>query len=84
MGLWRVVEYERSTAHTIKVWRFENFHEAENFRREREGFYSMIGLDEEHGFTQATPEITKSEIDLFTRIVENPKLLDHIMRSFNL
>ena len=83
MGLWKVFEYEHFTAR-IKVWRFPGFNEAEKFRREREEFYTAIGLDGEHGFSQAQPEISKSEIDLFTRIVENPELLDHVMRCFNL
>jgi hypothetical protein len=46
--------------------------------------YAMFGLDVEHGLSKTLPEISKSEVDLFKKIVENPKLLDHVMRSFNL
>ena len=84
MGLWKVVEYERSTNRTIKVWRFQNFSEADAFRQRREELYVMVGLSSEHGLSKALPEISKSEVDLFRKIVENPKLLDHVMRSFNL
>jgi len=82
LGLWRVFEYEHSTAR-IKVWRFPGFNEAEKFRREREELYVAIGLGTERGFSQAQPEISKSEVDLFMKIVENPELLDHVMRCFN-
>lgn len=84
MGLWKVVEYERSTNRTIKVWRFQNFSEADAFRQRREELYGMIGLSPEHALSQTLPEISKSEVDLFKKIVENPELLNHVMRSFNL
>jgi len=83
LGLWKVFEYEHSTGR-IKAWRFPGFIEAEKFRREREELYVAIGLDAERGFSQAQPEISKSEVDLFTKIVENPELLHHVMRCFNL
>jgi hypothetical protein len=44
----------------------------------------MVGLSPEHGLSMALPEISKSEIDLFKKTVENPKLLHRVMRSFNL
>jgi hypothetical protein len=44
----------------------------------------MVGLNVEHGLSKALPEISKSEVDLFRKIVDNPELLDHVMRSFNL
>lgn len=83
MGLWKVFEYEHSTAR-IKVWRFRGFNEAEKFRRERKELYVKLGLDEERGFSKAQPEISKYEIDLFRKIVESPELLARVMRSFNL
>ena len=84
MGLWKVVEFERSTNRTIKVWRFQNFIEADTFRQRREELYVIVGLNAEHGLSNALPEISKSEVDLFRKIVDNPELLDHVMRSFNL
>ena len=84
MGLWKVIEYKRSTNRTIKVWRFQNFSEADAFRQRREELYGMIGLSAEHGLSKALPEISKSEVDLFKKIMETPELLDHVMRSFNL
>ena len=84
MGLWKVIEYRRSTNRTIKVWRFQNFSEADAFRQRREELYIMVGLNAEHGLSKALPEISKSEVDLFKKILENPKLLDHVKRSFNL
>ena len=83
MGLWKVFEYEHSTAR-IKVWRFRGFNEAEKFRRERKELYVKLGLEAERGFSKAQPEISKSEIDLFMKIVESPELLARVMRSFNL
>ncbi|HYW00378.1 MAG TPA: hypothetical protein VE862_02850 [Candidatus Acidoferrum sp.] len=83
MGLWKVLEYEHSTAR-IKVWRFRGFNEAEQFRRDREELYVRLGLDAERGFSKAQPEISKYEIDLFRKIVESPELLAQVLRSFNL
>jgi len=83
LGGWTVFEYEHPTAR-IKGELVPGFNEAEKFRRERKELYVAIGLDAVRGFSQAQPEISKSEIDLFTRIVENPELLDHVMRCFNL
>ena len=84
MGLWKVVEYKRSTNRTIKVWRFQSFSEADGFRQRREELYGMVGLVAGLGLSKALPEISKLEVDLFKKIVENPELLDHVMRSFNL
>ena len=84
MGLWKVAEYERSTNRTIKIWRFHNFSEADAFRQRREELYALAGLNAENGLSKALPEISKSEVDLFKKIVDNPALLDHVMRSFNL
>jgi hypothetical protein len=44
----------------------------------------MVGLSPEHALSKTLPEISKSELDLFKNIMENPELLDHAMRSFNL
>jgi hypothetical protein len=77
------MEYERSSARWIKLWRFQDFFEAEEFRRRREEFYRTIGLDKERGFTRALPEISKGEIDMFNEIIQNPDLLYHVMRIFN-
>jgi hypothetical protein len=44
----------------------------------------MVGLVAGLGLSKALPEISKLEVDLFKKIVENPELLDHVMRSFNL
>ena len=82
MGLWQVVEYEHFTARTIKVWHFQDFNEADEFRRDRVGLYRSIGLYEESGFTEPSPEISESEMDMFTKIIENPEFLDHVMRTF--
>ena len=84
MGLWKVVEYERSTNRTIKVWRFQSFREADAFRQRREEVYAMVGLDATNGLSKALPEISKLEVDAFQKIMENPELLGHVMRSFNL
>jgi hypothetical protein len=44
----------------------------------------MIGLDATNGLSKALPEISKLEVDVFQKIMENPELLGHVMRSFNL
>ena len=84
MGLWKVVEYERTTNRTIKVWRFQSFSEADAFRQRREELYGLVGLDTANGLSKALPEISKLEVDVFQKIMENPELLAHVMRSFNL
>jgi hypothetical protein len=37
LGLWKILEYERGSD-VIKVWRFQNYNEADEFRRKREEF----------------------------------------------
>jgi hypothetical protein len=44
----------------------------------------IVGRYLGHALSKALPEISKSEVDLFKKIVENPKLLGRVMRSFNL
>jgi len=83
LGLWKVVEYEHFTARTIRVWCFQGFNEADQFRRDRVGLYASVGLCEERGFTEPSPEISESEMDMFTKIIENPEFLDHVMRTFH-
>jgi hypothetical protein len=83
LGLWKVVEYERSTGR-VKVWRFQDFNDAEKFRRERDSLYREVGVGADRELSEALPEISKSEVDLFMKIVDSPELLDQVKRNFNL
>ena len=83
-GVWRVAEYNRRSSRTIKLWRFESYAEADEFRRRREEFYRIIGLEKTRALTDAYPEIAREEIELFAKIIQSPRLLQHVKRAFNL
>ena len=83
-GLWKVVEYDRRSSRTIKRWSFQNYGEAEEFRRKREEFYRVIGLDKKRALTDALPEIAREEIELLRKIIQSPQLLEQVKRSFKL
>ena len=82
MGEWAVIEYERSSGRSIRLWTFPNFKEAEMFRRDRREFYGTIGLEKERGFTPAVPRISKAEMELFERIIKNPEWMSQIVNQF--
>ena len=71
MGLWKILEYERGSE-VVKVWRFQSYNEADDFRRKREEFYGIIGLDKRMVLSKALPEISGAEIELFRRILQTP------------
>ena len=83
LSLWYVTEYEHFTARTIKVWFFQDFSEAQSFQRDREKFYTSIGLSKQRGVTKPLPEISDSEFDMFTKIIDDEESLDHVMRIFD-
>ena len=83
MGLWKILEYDRGSDVT-KVWRFQSYNEADDFRRKREELYGIIGLDKQRVLSKALPEISRAEIELFKKILQTPELLDRAMRTFNI
>ena len=83
LSRWYVTEYERFTARTIKVWFFQDFSEAQSFQRDRDQFYNSIGLSQQRGVTRPLPEISESEFDMFTKIIDDEESLDHVMRIFD-
>jgi hypothetical protein len=83
LGLWYVTEYEHFTARTIKVWFFQDFSEAQSFQQDREQFYNSIGLSDKRGVTKPSPEISESEFNMFTKIIDDEESLDHVMRVFD-
>ena len=66
----------------MKAWRFQNYEEAEEFRKKRKELYRSIGLDRERTLTEPLPEISGGEFDLFMKILQTPELLDHVRRTF--
>jgi len=82
LGKWVVLEYERPSARKIKLWSFQSFSEAEEFRLKRKELYRMIGLDKRRRLTRAFPEISRAEMELFEEIVGNPKLLRRVKNEF--
>ncbi len=80
---WNVLEYVRGSSREIKAWNFSTFAEAEEFRRSREEFYRTIGLDKERSLTNPSPEVSKEEIELLERIMQDPKFLESVKRRWS-
>ena len=83
-GLWKVLEYEHPSSRIVKVWQFRDYNEANEFREKREEFYRITGLDQSRALSEVLPEIAPEEIELFAKIIENPHLLRHVMRTFEI
>jgi len=82
LGEWAVIEYATASGRKIKSWSFPSFSEAEVFRSKRMEFYRTIGLDKKRHFTPALPRISAGEMELFERIIENPKWMRRIRHQF--
>lgn len=82
MGEWIVVEYHVSSGRKIKVWAFHSFIDAETFRLKRMEFYRTIGLEKKRHLTPSLPRISAAEMELFERIIQNPKWMGQIRRQF--
>jgi hypothetical protein len=82
LGKWVVLEYEHPSARKIRLWSFQSFGEAEEFRLKREELYRMIGLDKKRRLTHAFPEISRAEMELFEEILGNPELLRKVRHQF--
>ena len=82
MGEWTVLEYERSSHREIRLWSFQSFREAEEFRFKRKEFYRIIGLEKKRVLAPALPDISETEMELFERILEDPEWLSQIMHQF--
>lgn len=83
MGEWVVPEYERSSRRKIKLWSFQSFSEAEEFRFKRQEFYRIIGLEKKRVLGAALPNISRAEMEIFERILANPKWLSRIMHQYD-
>jgi hypothetical protein len=79
---WAVIEYERSSRRRIKLWSFPSFSDAQLFRVKREEFYRTIRLEKKRALTQALPQISDAEMELFEKIIENPEWMSLITRRF--
>jgi ABC-type glutathione transport system ATPase component len=84
LASWKVLEYERSPEMEMKAWRFQTYSEAEEFRKRRQEFYRLVGLDEERTLTKPLPEVSGGELELVKKILQTPEFLDHVRRTFNL
>ena len=82
LGEWVVLEYERSSHRKIRLWSFQSFSEAEEFRLKRKEFYRIIGLEKKWVLAPALPNISRAEMELFERIIEKPEWLSRIMHQF--
>ena len=80
MGDWTIIEYEPSSGRKVTVWNFPSFRDADEFRYMREEFYRSIGV-ENRGLTEAHPRISDAEMELFEKIIQNPKWMSRIMRQ---
>ena len=82
LGEWAVIEYATGSGRKIKLWSFLSFDEAEIFRSHRMEFYRTIGFDKKRHFTPARPRVSDGEMELFERIIENPKWMRRIRQQF--